>query len=139
MKSEKKLYWNLKIVDWHFDYARGVRYAIKGEQVELPTHVGDAFPDLFKRVEEDPRTEVVTTEKDIEVDETEEVVTGEEEIEIAEDEEVVVEESESTVESFEKALASGEVKVGRKYYTWGDLKIDIEEYDKAEDKSAVLE
>ena len=111
----RRKYYNLKVVSWTFEYARNEKYSISGEIVELPVHVGDKYPHLFKPVER-----VVTTEKQPEVKKDEEVVTAEAEPEIQDDEEVVVEDEEepSLLEQFKQDLENGNVSRGSKFLSW---------------------
>ena len=132
----KKLYQNLKIVDWTFDFARGERYFIRGEQVELPIHVGDKYPEFFRPINVVKNEEVVTNQEVIEIAEDEEVVTNQEVIEKNEDEEVV---ENSLLKQFESALENGEVKIGRKFYIWDGKRIDKAKFESAEDKESLLQ
>lgn len=123
----KVKYFNLKIINWNFDYKRGIRFPIFGDIVELPEEVGDAFPQYFKRVEKKINETIV---KEVES----------ETVNIKEDETIVTEpKNDSSLEVlFESDLTEGKVKETKKYYMWNDKKIDKKDYEKAENKSEFL-
>lgn len=132
----KVKYFNLRMIDWNFDYKRGIRFPIFGDIVELPEEVGDAYPQYFKRVEK-------KVFKEVEQPEVKEAVVKEvesETVNIKDDEKVVTEPNmDSSLEVlFESDLKEGKVKETKKNYVWNDKKIDKEEYKKAENKSEFL-
>jgi hypothetical protein len=135
----KRKYHNLRIIDWNFDYKRGVRLPIFGLVVELPEEIGDAFPKYFRRVEE-----VVSEEKKVVVSKDETIVTEtESEKTLATLVDEVVSEidemgGKDLVSLFLSDLADGRVKETKKFYTWNNVKISKEDFDKAENKAEFL-
>jgi len=129
----KAKYFNLKMIDWNFDYARNERYAIFGDIVELPVRVGDSFPQYFKRVDE--ITPVKETVKEVVVREIES-----ETVNIKDDEKVVTEPNmDSSLDVlFESDLKEGKVKETKKYFIWNEKRIDKKEYENADNKAEFL-
>lgn len=129
----KAKYYNLKMIDWNFDYKRNERFHIFGDIVELPTKMADEFPQYFKRV---PVQEVVDENVEIVKEvESEKLVNI-----INETEKIVIEpKNDATLEElFESDLAQGKVKSSKKFYIWNEKKIDKKDYDTAENKSEFL-
>lgn len=130
---KKADYYNLKIIDWNFDYARGKRLEIRGEIVNLPCEIADLYPSHFKRVEE-KKVEKLEVVKEVE---SEKIVNT-----LSEDVKVVTEpkdELELTLaERFAIALENQEVKETKKNYEWNNVKFSKAAYDEAEDKESFL-
>ncbi len=131
----KAKYYNLKMVDWNFDYKRNERFHIFGDIVELPTKMADEFPQYFKRVpvkEEEVVNESIEIVKEVE---SEKLVNS-----IDESEKIVTEpKNDATLEElFESDLAQGKVKSSKKFYIWNEKKIDKKDYETAENKSEFL-
>ena len=135
-----KEYYNLKIVDWNFDYARNKRLAIRGEIVRLPAEIGDKYPKLFKPVRATDKPKANKPVETKKVDVKEEVVTTEKEVEIQEDEQVVtdekpveeVQEKSELVLEFENGIEDGSVSAGTKFYSWNGRRGLISDWKKAE-------
>lgn len=88
-------YQNLKYDRWTLEHKRGQKFELVGRIVELPEEVGDMYPKLLKKIEEEKpmkKETVVTNENKVEPKEDEKVVLNVEEKPVEVKEEVVTEE-----------------------------------------------